>query len=253
MHEHDPKDLEKPLVLIKPGHWMTLGCFAVIFMGVVAAALFGSIPIRVEGEGLFFNPSQIFNVTSPAEGRVSRIDVHLGSQVKKGDPVVEIEPHRDIFSEQEGTVFAIEVFGGSKVGVGQPLIWLQKKSDEPLQMTGLIPHASSQHVQVGMPVEITVQSADPVEYGRAIGKVAALIPFWTSRSRDLFPTRYLPIAPGDNTFTHLIVVELTPNPDVPSGIDWTSGNGPPFTIKLGTPCTFTVITEKKKPISYLFK
>lgn len=246
------EELEQPLVLIKPAHWVTLWGFVAIFLGILAMAIWGSIAIRVAGNGLFYNPTEIFSITAPEVGTVSRVNVHLGTEVKKGDVVLELQPHRDIAAEQEGTVFAIEVVGGSQVYIGQRLVWLQLNSNEKLQMTGLIAEPASQHVKVGMPVEISVGSADPAEYGRAMGKVAELIPFWTRRSRDLFPTRHLGVPTGPDHFSHLIVVELNPNPDEPSGIQWTSGNGPPFPITLGTPCTFTVIIDRKTPISYLF-
>lgn len=252
MQHPEDQELEQPLVLIKPAHWATLWCFVAILLAILAAASWGSIPIRVAGEGLFFNPAAITSVTSPEVGTVSRIDVHLGSEVAGGDIVIELEPHRDINAENGGTVFAIEALGGSKVHIGQPLIWIQKQTTERLQMTGLIAQKeASEKVKIGMPVEISVGSANPAEYGRAMGKVAGFIPFWTIRSQDLFPTKHLKLPAGPEQFTHLIVVDLIPNPDVPSGLQWTSGNGPPFPIKLGTPCTFTVIIERKKPISYL--
>lgn len=254
MEDLEDQELAPPLVLIKPVHWATLGGFVVIFLGILAAASWGSIAIRVAGDGLFYNQAETFSVTAPEAGIVSRVDVHLGAEVKKGDLVIELQPHRDISVEQEGIVFDIEVVGGSKVKIGDPLIWIQKGAGERLQMTGLIPKKdASQQVKIGMPVEITVGSADPAEYGRAMGRVSALIPFWTIRNRDLFPTRHLAIPSGPEQFTHLIVVDLIPNPNVPSGVQWTSGNGPPFPIKLGTPCTFMVIIEHKKPISYLFQ
>lgn len=252
MQPPEDQELEQPLVLIKPAHWATLWCFVAILLAILGAASWGSIPIRVAGEGLFFNPAEIFNVTAPEVGTVSRIDVHLATEVKKGDVVIELYPHRDIAVEEEGVVFAIDVIGGSNVNIGQPLIWFQKRSNERLQMTGLIgKKEASELVKIGMPVEISVGSANPVNYGRLMGKVSAFIPFWTVRSRDLFPTKHLNLPPGPEQFTHLIVVDLIPNPDVPSGLQWTSGNGPPYPIKLGDPCTFTVIIEKKKPISYL--
>lgn len=253
MLDLEDQELEKPLVLIKPVHWVTLWCFFFIFLGVLAIASWSSITIRVAGKGLFFNPTEIFSITSTQAGTVSRIDVNLGTVVKKGDTVVELEPHRDIQSEEEGIAFAIEVTGGSQVKIGQPLIWIQNKSAAKLQMTGLIlKKAAEEEVEIGMPVEITVEGANPVEYGRAVGKVSALIPFWTIRSQSLFPMSHLNIPSGPEQFTHLIVVDLIPNSDVPSGFQWTSGNGPPFQIQIGTPCTFTVITERKKLISYLF-
>lgn len=252
MQQPEDQELEQPLVLIKPAHWATLWCFVAILLAILAAASWGSIPIRVGGEGLFFNPAEIFSVTSPEVATVRRIDVRIGTEVKKGDVVIELEPHRDISVEQEGVAFAIEVLGESKVRIGQPLIWFQKQTNERLQMTGFISKKeASEQVKIGLPVEISVGSANPIEYGRLMGKVSALLPFWTLRSQDLFPTRHLTLPKGPEQFTHLIVVDLIPNPDVPSGLQWTSGNGPPFPIKLGTPCTFTVIIEEKRPISYL--
>ena len=125
--------------------------------------------------------------------------------------VIELEPHRDISVEEEGVVFAIEVLGGSKVGIGQPLIWFQTKTGERMQMSGLIAKKeASERVKIGMPVEVSVGSANPVEYGRLMGKVSALIPFWSLRGKDLFPTKHLSLPAGPEQFTHLIVVDLIP-------------------------------------------
>jgi HlyD family secretion protein len=44
---------------------------------------------------------------------------------------------------------------------------------------------------------------------------------------------------------------LQPAPGLPSGLQWTSGNGPPYRIVSGTLCKATFEVERKRPVNYV--
>lgn len=94
------------------------------------------------------------------------------------------------------------------------------------EIVGNVSYTSVSRIRVGMPVELSFLIADPQLYGRIIGKVSSI------------------------SHKH-ITISLVKDPDTASGYEWTSHNGPPFEIPVGSECTFQVTVERKKPISYL--
>lgn len=94
------------------------------------------------------------------------------------------------------------------------------------EVMGNVSYTSVSRIRVGMPVEVSFPIADPQLYGRLIGQVASI------------SQEHLKIA-------------LVSDPATASGYRWTSHDGPPFEIPVGSECTFQVTVERKKPISYL--
>ncbi len=87
----NPEQLDNLLVVATPKAWAAL----LSVMGAIAAvlvwAIYGSIPISVEGRGILMNPKgQLFSVQSPMRGTVKAIEVKEGSKVHIGSPIAEI-------------------------------------------------------------------------------------------------------------------------------------------------------------------
>lgn len=245
------EELDPPLILVSATHWTIFASLGILLCALFFWAYFSTLAIRVSGQGVVFNPHTLININAPREGMVNHIAVFLSEKIETNTTIATINDQQ-VLSPASGDIVSIETQLGEKVTPTQVLVWLQPflKEHEKQQVTGFLQNPQAEQVTVGMPVEITMADADPTEYGRLIGKVAELIPFWTSQAQALFPTKNF-IDTSTPLFTHLIIVDLQTDPHTKSGYHWTSGKGPPFTIKPGTPCTLSIITEQKKLLSYL--
>jgi len=248
------EDLEEPLTLISPLRWAILACFGVLFAFLIASGFWGKIPIQVTGKGLVFNPEKVTSIVAPEKGVVEQLLAFWGKEVKRKEVVAVLEGGEQVVSQQEGTIVEVGVFEGQTIASGTPLFWLQRSlsPEEPLQVAGILPSPMNEQVQLGMHVEVTLASAHPKQYGRVKGVVSALLPFWTAEAHHLFPTEHWLEDPLPNRFTQLVIVDLLKDSTTPSGYLWTSCKGAPFPIEVGTPCTFFITLEAKKPVDYLF-
>jgi hypothetical protein len=255
MSSYIEEDDQKPLALVSPMNWAVLSFFCALMIAAFIYSFFTYLPIRVNGQGLIFNPSQTIPVSAPDSGTVKSVFTYWGEKVEIGTPLIELMPSQDIVkSETKGEAFALEVVGGEPVESGQPLLWIQKPllPNEGLQVSGIVPSLATEQVHVGMSVEVYLAGANPAEYGRLKGKVAALIPFWKKEGVRRFPIANIVSTAQETDLLKLIVIDLIKDQNTASGYTWTSDKGPPFPIQIGTPCYFKIAVEKKNIISYLF-
>jgi len=95
-----------------------------------------------------------------------------------------------------------------------------------IRMAGKLSPAELVRLRVGMTAEVAFDVADAHLYGRVIGRVFSIA-------------------------NDQIVIDLDEDPTTASGYRWTSKQGPPFEIPLGSSGAFEVTIEQRKPISYL--
>jgi multidrug efflux pump subunit AcrA (membrane-fusion protein) len=74
----------------KPRGWLAALALAVVVGGVIAYALVGEIPRRLEAEGVLGSEGGIVAVQSQSTGEVERVLVENGERVEPGTPVLEL-------------------------------------------------------------------------------------------------------------------------------------------------------------------
>lgn len=82
----NPEQLDTLLTVVTPRAWLAL--LSLLFLAFVAVlwAIFGSIPIRVEGKGIVMNEKgELFTVQSKVRGHIDHIYVKAGDKIKKND------------------------------------------------------------------------------------------------------------------------------------------------------------------------
>jgi HlyD family secretion protein len=86
-----PEQLDLPIQIVSPQRWLAVLALGAIVTSGTIWSIFGKIPITVSGQGILVYPSQITAVQSPGTGRISKIQVKVGDQVKKGDLIAILE------------------------------------------------------------------------------------------------------------------------------------------------------------------
>lgn len=250
------EEAQKPLILVSPLNWVLLACFGGLFLAGIIYAFCIFIPVKVEGRGLVFNPNRTFAVHSLHSGSIKNIFAYGGEKVEKGSPLIEFDHPKEILkSETKGDVFEVGASVGNVIKRGEPLLWIQKplSSEEVQQIAGVIPILESEQVRVGMAVDVYLVGVDATEYGHLKGKVASILPFFSEKEKKRFPIENIFTHSKKEDYTVLIVVDLLRDPQNPKEYLWTTAKGKSFPIQVGTQCKFSVVIEKKKLISYLFR
>ena len=79
-----PERLDQLMTVTPRRAWLALGAIGVILLAALAWSIFGSLPTRVAGPGIFVREGGAFQVVSKGEGSVVALDAKVGDEVKKG-------------------------------------------------------------------------------------------------------------------------------------------------------------------------
>ena len=86
-----PEHLDRVLYVTTPKAWLALSALLVMLTAAVAWAVLGKVSTYVDAHGIILSRGGvIFDVTSTADGKLSRILLAVGDTVTKGDLVAEI-------------------------------------------------------------------------------------------------------------------------------------------------------------------
>lgn len=86
-----PEQLDRLITLTSPIGWTALAALGVMLGAIVAWGFLGSVPTRVQGEGILVTSGgQVFDAMAPAAGSLATV-VALGSSVEKGQVVATLD------------------------------------------------------------------------------------------------------------------------------------------------------------------
>lgn len=151
-----------------------------------------------------------------------------------------------------GRVLEITSNPGDLVGAGVPLLTLESV-DAAIEAVFYVSAFKGKKIQEGMRVRISPSTVKSEEYGFMIGEVEKVSDFPVTPQglrRVLRNDKLVDTLTGEGAPLE-VVARLLPDPDTPSGFEWSSGDGPPDEIFSGTLLTADVIVESKRPIEYV--
>ncbi|MGI1658970.1 MAG: NHLP bacteriocin system secretion protein [Desulfitobacterium sp.] len=86
-----PEQLDQRIQVTSPKAWLALVAIGLILVSGVAWGLLGSIPTKIQGQGILLNNGGVFSLQHHVSGRISDIRVKVGQEIKQGDVVARIE------------------------------------------------------------------------------------------------------------------------------------------------------------------
>ncbi|MDD2902808.1 MAG: NHLP bacteriocin system secretion protein [Syntrophales bacterium] len=157
------------------------------------------------------------NVKSEFSGRVLEIAVRVGDQLQGGNRIFSMEP---LQPELRSVVYIPSGQGGKKV--------------EP-----------------GMKVQISPATVKRDEFGFILGRVTWVSPYPATKESMLSILGNEGLVKQFSKDTPPIVVhaDLITDPHTPSGLKWSSREGPPFRITAGTLVSGEIVVREQRPIS----
>ena len=255
-----PEQLDQLIQVVRPKGWVALigcGLFLITF---VLWAIFGKIPIEIEGNGIILTERGIFGITSSAEGVVKSINIKEGQWVDKDSVIATLDNSGEkgvIVSSEKGRIIQLDFSLGdyinkdTLIGYGEyPL-----EGDETLVIKAFFPIAQGEKIDVGMEGKIDVENVDTSQYGYLLAKVSSVSNFSVSDRDILQIVRNQQLAnflKGGSI--SVWAADLIPIRDklTVSGYAWTTPTGPYQYVKSGSICVIRIIVQEKRPISYIF-
>src|SRR5512137_3064196 len=79
-----PEQLDVLARVTSPTGWLALGTVGMLLVGVVAWGILGSVPTRVEGEGILIRGGGLRQIESTGDGNLAELKIRLGDTVQAG-------------------------------------------------------------------------------------------------------------------------------------------------------------------------
>ncbi|MHB9094535.1 MAG: NHLP bacteriocin system secretion protein, partial [Eubacteriales bacterium] len=86
-----PEQLDELIKVTSPRAWLALIAIGCILISAIVWGFLGSIPTKIEGQGILLNNGGVFSLQHHTSGQVVDVRFKLGDMVKKGDVVARIE------------------------------------------------------------------------------------------------------------------------------------------------------------------
>ncbi|HET7230278.1 MAG TPA: NHLP bacteriocin system secretion protein [Longimicrobium sp.] len=82
-----PEQLDHVMQVTNPRGWLALAAIGALLATAIAWGIAGSLSEKVSGSGILLKSGGVFEVASPAEGRVTDVSVSVGDSVTEGQVV----------------------------------------------------------------------------------------------------------------------------------------------------------------------
>jgi len=185
--------------------------------------------------------------------RIANIDNML--EIKKSElQKVRLRQLRssNVLSPISGVVTSIETNIGELAHEGEALISIADVGDK-LDVLMLVHVAAGKQIKVGMEAFVEPAGVKREEYGAIRAKVVEVNEYPSSEQSILAilqnPKLVAALMKGDNTLA--VRLEILSSAKTVSGLQWTSGAGPPEKIKPGQICVAKITVRRQHPISLL--
>lgn len=158
-----------------------------------------------------------------------------------------------IVSPYTGRVVELKASEGQLVERGSSLLSVQAAAANANEIEAYIylPAADGKKVKPNMKVEVSPSTARREEFGFLPARVGAVADFPSSDQglMRVFGNEKLVQQLSGNLPPIQILASLKPSLANPSGYQWSTRSGPPFSIQSGTLCTASITLSEQRPIA----
>ncbi len=104
-----PEQLDQLIQIVPPRGWLALIGIGCLLATVCLWGFFGSIPIRVFGQGIIMNEEGIFTIIARGDGVIEKLHVDVGDEVSEGQLIVSVTQTELIDDIQKNETLLIDL------------------------------------------------------------------------------------------------------------------------------------------------
>lgn len=240
------EDLDRLPEVAKPRGWLAALALAVVVVGLVIYAIAGEIPRRVEADGVLSSRGGVLEVQSHQSGEVHKMLVEIGEEVTPDTPVATITTddgtREEVNADFTGKVLELRTAEGRVLEAGDEVVTLAgEPGDRPTGAYLFVAQDEAAGVAPGMHVDVDVSTAPSQTYGVVHAEISSV------SGAPISPQEMDVLLSNDGLVEQfsadgppiLATVELE-KADNPSGLNWSTGDGPDFPLVPGTIVTADV-------------
>ncbi len=240
--------------------WAAVAALAVLVGALVVWGVVAQRDVTVSAPGILVPRGGFIEVQRLEAGLVQELHVNAGDRVEEGDVLAVYVPvggePTPIVAPVDGQVEEIAVAPGSTLVPGLPAFTiLPTGAEREVYALAFASPAVQPQLHVAQEVAVEAASAPPAQYGSIVGIVARIgeTPITFARLNRLTGGNEelaRGILAGGPTYE--VQVRLRRDAATPSGVRWTTDQGPDFRVPAGTLVSVTALVDREPSVSGLF-
>ncbi len=260
MPPYPPMNESQEQTLVPPLTWLALAAVALLMASVGAWMFLGTIPRKVDGNGVLLRDSEygIFRLAAERDGSLASVEVTIGDLVEAGQAVAHwrtpLPPGQEegaIRSPLAGRVIEVVAGPGKLMRTGETILRLESPSGE-YEALLYVSALEGKQVAEGMEARLIPTTLSPVG-GYLKARVSYVSPHPVTLDyllSELGGNRRLAKWLLDRNTCTEVVVSLERAPSSADGYDWSTGK-PGAKIESGLLLHGEVIFDRVRPVTWL--
>jgi hypothetical protein len=248
-----PEELDKMIQVTNLRGWIALGGLALIVVAALTWSILGSLPTVVKAGGVLIRQDGIQDIQLPNGGVVTNLSLKPGDPVKEGQVIAQVRDENGVTqpltSPFAGTVLEVLVSNNTPVKPQSTIVRIEQDT-KPLKTILLMSLADGKQIKPGTRVQLSPTTVQAQEYGQLLGTVSFVsqLPVSADSLLNQLKSPELVTALSGNAPAIEVDVTLDTDPSTPSGLKWTTQNGPPFKLTNGTLCAANLVVGEQRPL-----
>lgn len=226
---------------------------ALVFIALVWA-VFGRIPVGLDGSGIIVAGSGVAPVAATSDGTLIELPGDVGAPVAQGAAVARMRTTAGqivaLRAPIGGTLAQRSPQLGSFVRSGDAIATIEPVGAAPTAVV-FVPVETDRRVVAGMTVHLSPSDARPDVFGFLRGHVTYAAPFPSSPDRIKAALQNDAVAAGFSADVPVREVHVALDTDPNGNLIWSGLQNANRPLSPGTPCTATIVTDERAPISFV--
>ena len=245
---------DEAIALVSSRLALALAAIGAILCLLLLWAVFGRVPVGLQGRGVIVAGSGVQPVVAPFEGTLIALPANVGATVAQGQAVARMRTTSgDIIALRAPASGRLEQRSprlGSFVRAGDAVATIEPAGAAPMAVI-FVPVETDRHVAAGMPVHLLPADARPDIFGFLRGHVTYAAPLPASADRIKAALQNDAVASSFSPDAAVREVHIALDLDAQGNLIWSGLRSAARTLSVGTPCTATIVVEERRPISFV--
>jgi hypothetical protein len=245
---------DEAIAVVSSRSVLALAIIGGLLFSTMIWAIFGRIPVGLEGQGVVVAGSGIAPVVANAEGTLIELPGRIGDVVPEGEAVARMRTtNGDIVALRApvtGTLAQRSPQLGSFLRTGDAVATIEPVGASPTAVI-FVPVETDRRVAPGMVVRLSPSDARPDVFGFLRGHVTYAAPLPASADRIKAALQNDAVAAGFSPDVPVREVHIALDVDAQGNLVWSGMQNSGRTLSPGTPCSATIVVEERPPISFI--
>jgi hypothetical protein len=245
---------DEAITIVSSRSILALATIGTLLIVLVLWAVFGRIPVGLQGRGVIVSGSGAQPVVAATGGTLIALPGHVGDTVAWGAAIARIRTISGsivaLRAPVMGTLAQRSAELGSYVRLGDTIATVEPIGQSQTAVV-FVPVGTDSRVAAGMPARLSPADARPDVFGFLRGHVMYAAPFPASLDRIKAALQNDSVAAGFAPDVPMREVHIAIDVDANGNLVWSGSANAGRALSPETPCDATIVVEERSPISFV--